>query len=207
MVGSAALVSAMAGDFKKAAQMLDTLAPEVGHAFPTLPAIQLHPTLCLYAHILHKTRPVGHPMPIDASSPLRHYWAHRDSAKLPGTLVEQMSQTIRKEVFVFWRQYKISFCVPELTVPLKCALHLQWFISNLFKRFLWHCAQAQAMRLSTLAPAERTGLLQGMSDEGAAACLAAMSLTARGGVIADLAAADPTLVTCALAFIWCAFGT
>ncbi len=29
MVGSAALVSAMAGDAKKAAQMLDTLAPEV----------------------------------------------------------------------------------------------------------------------------------------------------------------------------------
>ena len=125
MVGSAALVSAMAGDVKKAAQMLDTLAPEVGHAFPTLPAIQLHPTLCLYAHILHKTRPLGHPMPINASSPLRHYWAHRDSAKLPGTLVEQMSQTIRKEVFVFWRQCKISFCIPKLTVPLKCALHLQ----------------------------------------------------------------------------------
>ncbi|KAK9909574.1 hypothetical protein WJX75_004333 [Coccomyxa subellipsoidea] len=62
--------------------------------------------------------------------------------------------------------------------------------------------EAQAMVLSTLAPAEQTGLLQGMSDEGAAACLAAMSLTARGGVIADLAAADPTLVTCTLAFIW-----
>ena len=66
-----------------------------------------------------------------------------------------------------------------------------------------HRAQAQAMVLSTLAPGERTGLLRGMSDEGAAACLAAMSLNARGGVIADLAAADPTLATCALTFIWC----
>ncbi|EIE24443.1 hypothetical protein COCSUDRAFT_61868 [Coccomyxa subellipsoidea C-169] len=62
--------------------------------------------------------------------------------------------------------------------------------------------EAQAMVLATLAPSERTGLLRGMSDEGAAACLAAMSLNARGGVIADLTTADPTLATCALAFIW-----
>ncbi len=58
------------------------------------------------------------------------------------------------------------------------------------------------MVLATLAPSERTGLLRGMSDEGAAACLATMSLNARGGVLADLTAADPTLATCALAFIW-----
>ena len=58
-----------------------------------------------------------------------------------------------------------------------------------------------------MAPAERTALLRGMSDEGAAACLAAMSLPARTAVLADLAAADPTLATCALAFIWCAADT
>lgn len=58
------------------------------------------------------------------------------------------------------------------------------------------------MVVSMLAPAERTELLRGMSDEGAAACLAAMSLPARTTVLADLAAADPTLATCALAFIW-----
>ncbi|BDA42925.1 hypothetical protein COCOBI_03-8180 [Coccomyxa sp. Obi] len=62
--------------------------------------------------------------------------------------------------------------------------------------------EAQAMVVSLMAPAERTQLLRGMSDEGAAACLAAMSLPARTAVLADLAAADPTLATCALAFIW-----
>ncbi|CAL8467436.1 g6974 [Coccomyxa elongata] len=62
--------------------------------------------------------------------------------------------------------------------------------------------EAQAMVVSLLAPAERTELLRGMSDEGAAACLASMSLPARTAVLADLAAADSTLATCALAFIW-----
>lgn len=33
---------------------------------------------------------------------------------------------------------------------------------------------------------------------------AAMSLGARGAVLADLSTADPTLVTCALAAVWCA---
>lgn len=58
------------------------------------------------------------------------------------------------------------------------------------------------MVLSSLAPTERTELLKGMSDEEAAACLAAMSMSARQGVVADLSAADPTLVTCALAYVW-----
>jgi hypothetical protein len=33
---------------------------------------------------------------------------------------------------------------------------------------------------------------------------AAMSLSARAAVLADLGLADPTLVTCALAAVWCA---
>ncbi len=51
------------------------------------------------------------------------------------------------------------------------------------------------MVLSSLAPAERTELLRGMSDEEAAICLAAMSLNTRTAVIADLAAADASLVS------------
>lgn len=62
--------------------------------------------------------------------------------------------------------------------------------------------QARAMVLSSLAPAERTELLRGMSDEEAAICLAAMSLSTRTAVIADLAAADASLVACALACVW-----
>jgi Mg/Co/Ni transporter MgtE len=62
--------------------------------------------------------------------------------------------------------------------------------------------QARAMVLSSLTPAERTELLRGMSDDEAAACLAAMSPSTRQGVLADLAAADPTLLTCTLAYIW-----
>ena len=58
------------------------------------------------------------------------------------------------------------------------------------------------MVLSSLAPAERTELLRGMSDEEAAICLAAMSLNTRTAVIADLAAADASLVACALACVW-----
>lgn len=58
------------------------------------------------------------------------------------------------------------------------------------------------MVLSSLAPAERTELLRGMSDEEAATCLAAMSLNVRTAVIADLAAADSALVACALACVW-----
>ena len=65
------------------------------------------------------------------------------------------------------------------------------------------CAvQARAMVLSSLAPTERTELLRGMSDEETATCLAAMSLNVRTAVIADLAAADASLVACALACIW-----
>lgn len=58
------------------------------------------------------------------------------------------------------------------------------------------------MVLGLVAPEERVQLLQRMSDEEAAAALAAMSRTARGPVLADLQAADPTLATCALASIW-----
>ena len=58
------------------------------------------------------------------------------------------------------------------------------------------------MVLSSLAPAERTELLKGMSDEEAAQCLAAMSLNVRDAVISDLAAADASLVACALACVW-----
>ena len=58
------------------------------------------------------------------------------------------------------------------------------------------------MVLSSLAPAERTELLKGMSDEEAAQCLAAMSLNVRNAVISDLVAADASLVACALACIW-----
>ena len=61
------------------------------------------------------------------------------------------------------------------------------------------------MVLSALAPTERTELIKGMSDEEAAACLAAMGLSARAAALADLAVADPTLVACALAAVWCAF--
>ena len=62
--------------------------------------------------------------------------------------------------------------------------------------------QSRAMVLSSLAPAERTELLRGMSDEEAALCLAAMSLHTRTAVIADLAAVDASLVACALACVW-----
>ncbi len=58
------------------------------------------------------------------------------------------------------------------------------------------------MVLSSLAPAERTQLLRGMSDEEAATCLAAMSLNVRKAVIADLEATDASLVACALGCIW-----
>ena len=58
------------------------------------------------------------------------------------------------------------------------------------------------MVLSRLAPPERTALLRGMSDEEAATSLAAMSVNTRTAVIADLAAADASLVACALACVW-----
>ena len=58
------------------------------------------------------------------------------------------------------------------------------------------------MVLSSLAPPERIELLRGMSDEEAAICLAAMSVNTRTAVIADLSAADASLVACALACVW-----
>ena len=58
------------------------------------------------------------------------------------------------------------------------------------------------MVLSSLAPAERTELLRGMSDEEAATGLAAMSLNVRKAVITDLEATDASLVACALGCIW-----
>ncbi len=58
------------------------------------------------------------------------------------------------------------------------------------------------MVLSSLVPDERIELLKGVSDEEAAHCLAAMSLNVRNAVICDLAAADASLVACALACVW-----
>ena len=75
-------------------------------------------------------------------------------------------------------------------------------LTQTLKSLYWGHVQAKAMVLSSLAPAERTELLRGMSDEDAALCLAAMSLNTRTAVIADLAAADATLAACALACVW-----